>query len=84
MTSSHEWNHKSDSKFFLKRRRSRNCSEKARKSQSNATVTEFRSTKINTQEYSNLKKHQTNLSSYKFYKLYEAQSLKLGKFYNKQ
>ena len=81
MTSSHEWNHKSGGKFFPKRRRSRNRSEKARKSQSNATVTGFRSTKINTQEF---KKHQTNLSSYKFYKLYEAQSVKVGKFYNKQ
>ena len=30
------------------------------------------------------KKHQTNLSSYKFYTFYGAQSLKLGKFYNKQ
>ena len=47
---SHEWNHKSDSEFFP---------EKAKKSQSNATVAGFRSTKINTQEYSNLKKHLT-------------------------
>ena len=47
---SHEWNHKSDGEFF---------SEKAKKSQSNATVAGFRSTKINTQEYSNLKKHLT-------------------------
>ena len=42
--SSREWNHKSDSEFF---------SEKAKKSQSNATVAGFRSTKMNTQEYSN-------------------------------
>ena len=47
--SSHEWNHKSDRVF----------SEKAKKSQSNATVAGFRSTKINTQEYWNSKKHLT-------------------------
>ena len=47
---SHEWNHKSESEFF---------SEKAKKSQSNAAVAGFRSTKINTQEYSNSKKHLT-------------------------
>ena len=44
--STFEWNHKSDCEFF---------SEKAKKSQSNTTVAGFRSTKINTQEYSNLK-----------------------------
>ena len=43
--SDHEWNHKSGSEFF---------SEKAKNSQANATVAGFRSTKINTKEYSNL------------------------------
>ena len=48
---SHGWNHKSDSEFFF--------SEKEKKSQSNSTVAGFRSTKINRQRYSNLKKHLT-------------------------
>ena len=48
---SHGWNHESDSEFFF--------SEKAKKSQSNSTVAGFRSTKINRQRYSNLKKHLT-------------------------
>ena len=75
MTSSHEWNHKSDGKFF---------SEKAKKSQSfrkgeevaierhcnGVPVDKDKHTRV-----FELKKHQTNLSSYKFYKLYEAQSL---------
>ena len=44
---SHGWNHESDSEFFF--------SEKAKKSQSNSTVAGFRSTKIITLRYSNLK-----------------------------